>query len=375
MEPMIIRKIEIWTGGETDLGYCYSCVPDKGGRMEPGTTRRALELLVKDESGSVSPNLQVDFIGQEPMKEFDMVAQLQEYREFVEAKNGRRLHFRVITAGSLDDEKMKFLLDNGITLRNSLTSMEPTDEWWHGKKGEGDTPSGTLKKKIPSIRKTFGEFQHRLVISRENFEIRKRVEAQQELGAESVLLTPRLTTTCTPDDAPSLKASMDDYAQWLKEGILAGNMPPVVNSTRLLHMIHRFNLGDPVPIKNHCNDTCQRVMLDTDGIFRPCRHFHLYPRWSLGNVEEGVFHSRRLNLFRYGNVRKGGCRKCIARFYCSGPCISASAVYAESQNYPMGYHCLFTKMHTEAMDCLYNLMKVENPEALWKCLKMSRTYS
>lgn len=364
--PTELKKLEIWLADESNLNYQYAFTRKKNQTMKFDTARKALELFIKTPGSE--RDLKVDFIGGNPIKDFDVLKQLQQVRENLEQKHERKLNFRVVAAGDLNIQQAKFFKDKKITLRSSLSSMEPTDAWWYDVKSDQDLPDPSMITKIPVIKNSFPDFQFRLIISRDNPAIKKRVEKLAEAGYKNIQLIPRLSRKCTPQDAPELTTAMQEFGQWFGTELIAGRVPTIVNARRMLFLIHRFNEDNPYPVKNHCINTNERVMLDVDGQFRTCRHFDVYPAWTLGNIEDGIY-GRRISLYRYGQVIKHSCQRCVARFFCAGPCPTVSSVYAESRNYPMGYHCLFTKLLTETMEHIYNTLEVENPDILESALK------
>lgn len=363
-QSMDLKKLEIWMGDKTDLDYRYAFTRNEGKKMDYNTAKKALEIFTKTEYARSNGDLQVDLIGGEPLLEYKLITGLQEYRENYESHTGKKLNFRLITTGFMDDAKRQYFKKKKIALKSSLNSMEPTDAWWYRVESGSDLPTPSMSARIPIIRKTFPDFQYRLVISPKKPAIKSRIENLIGHREDNIHLIPQHITYFEYDQFTDLRDSMQEYALWFKKRLLRKYIPPVLNSKRMLFLIHRFNEGRPYPIKNHCNNTYERVMLDVDGTFRTCRHFDLYPKWSLGNIDDGFYHPRRKSLYRYGMVIKNGCRKCIARFFCAGPCISTACVYAESYIRPMGYHCLFTTLLTENMEFVYNSLKTENPDIL-----------
>jgi len=365
---MDLKKLEIWLTDKSDMEYNYGYVRDEDETIDLSIAKKAMEKFATTKSTGANTELQVDIIGGEPTLEFDMIKKLQEQKESLENGNGKTLKLRVMTSGILSQDQKTYIPKKKIFLRNRLTSMEPTDEWWYGIKDDSDTLSPTLNTKVTKIKETFPEFHHRLIVSRNNPAFKDRVENLMEDGVENIFMIPKLINECSLEDTPNLRESMDEYGNWFKAKLLENIIPPVVNSKRLLYMIHRFQEGNPVQVKNRCNNTYERVTLVPDGIFRTCRHSHVYPKWTLGNISDGFYDPRRKNLYRYGLIMKGGCRKCVGRFYCAGPCISIASVYADNEYFPMGYHCLFIKLHTEIMEYIYNTLKIENPDVLEQTL-------
>lgn len=57
------------------------------------------------------------------------------------------------------------------------------------------------------------------------------------------------------------------------------------------------------------------------GDFYPCHQFVGNEKFLLGNVDEGIKNTEIRDEFKCCNVyAKEKCRKCFARFYCSGGC-------------------------------------------------------
>ena len=284
MQKPQLKKMEIWMGDQSNLDYRYAFVRRDCQKMDAATAVKAIGHFVNSSDSSESGDLRIDFIGGEPMLEHKTISSILDNSVDIQKKSGKNLKFRIITNGLHDSDQRDLIKNSGLEVRNSLTSMNPTDSWWH----DAPDDDGPPEDKITGIKTTFNEFHHRLIISRDNPGIKERVEKLLDAGAEAILLVPRMKMACTTQDGPAAEESMKEYTGWFKSKLVAGEVPPVVNSIRLLSMIHAASEGNPVTVKNHCSNTHERLTLDTDETFRTCRHFSEYPGWSLGNVEDDI---------------------------------------------------------------------------------------
>ncbi|MDE2491371.1 MAG: His-Xaa-Ser system radical SAM maturase HxsB [Elusimicrobia bacterium] len=100
--------------------YCQASagrMSDKGVDMTPETARLVVDRIFE----SASPALTIEFQGGEPLANWPVVRFIVEYARAKGAETGTSLGLSLVTNLSLmDDEKLDFLLDNGVGLCTSL---------------------------------------------------------------------------------------------------------------------------------------------------------------------------------------------------------------------------------------------------------------
>ncbi|MCE1248228.1 MAG: SPASM domain-containing protein [Firmicutes bacterium] len=348
--PSSLKKIEIWLNDDPKFDYWYAYTPNKGRTTTGETVEKTVALMNKS---TMASEVKLDFIGADSHESQNIIANICAETKSEFGSNAKT-SYRIISAGKNIDKVSSLLNSGELSSRSSLTPMDPTDAWWYSV-----TDNKTDKSEFH-----YDGAPYRLFISSEQPSVIDRVEALIEQGKESILLIPVLTTKCLRSDAVNFRTSMKDFGDALLAGIKERRFLPVFNAEQMFYLIHRFYENNPVKLKNRCNNTDERVLLDSDGSFRPCRHYDVYPKYNLGNIEDGIYHKRRVSLHRYGLVMRNGCNRCSARFYCAGPCPSVASVYMENYIRPMGYHCLFTVLLQETIEYVYNKLRFEDSDSL-----------
>jgi radical SAM protein with 4Fe4S-binding SPASM domain len=350
-----LKKLEIWLNDNNAVNYDYAFTGKGIEKTESMTALKGLNTFLAHRN--LQDDLQIDMVGGESSRPVDFYDEVVKKGTSAAVKNGKKLNFRLITSGILSKELEDFTAKNNVSLRSSISPMEPTDIWWYGQNSDNRPESSSVK----TVKERFGSFQHRVRISQQQPEIMNRIESLAVEKMESILLTVNLHNNFKKSDEDDLIESLDSFSSWVLKSLLDGVIPPVVNVKQALFLWHQKNSGNPYPLKNRCNNTNERILLDSEGIFRTCRHYPEYSTWKLGDAESGISESRRMNLHRYGIVVRDGCRNCTAVDFCAGPCISAASVYAESYFRPMGYFCLFTTLLFDTIGKIYTFILKKHP--------------
>ena len=82
------------------------------------------------------------------------------------------------------------------------------------------------------------------------------------------------------------------------------------------------------------------------GDFYPCHQFVGNEKFLLGNVDEGILNTDIRDEFKCCNVyAKEKCRKCFARFYCSGGCAANATISAATSAEHMTSDVRLRKAH------------------------------
>lgn len=100
--------------------YCHAsrkAMNRKAFDMSLETARQSVDMIFQ----SPSPNLTIEFQGGEPLVNWDVVRYVVEYAYRLADEQGRQLDFTLVSNLSmLDDEKLDFLIDNGVMICTSL---------------------------------------------------------------------------------------------------------------------------------------------------------------------------------------------------------------------------------------------------------------
>ncbi len=105
--------------------YCHAsrkAMSRKSFDMTVETARQSVDLIFQ----SPSPHLTIEFQGGEPLVNWDVVRSTVEYAYQLADAQGRQVDFTLVSNLSLlDDEKLDFLIDNGVMI---CTSLDGPDE-------------------------------------------------------------------------------------------------------------------------------------------------------------------------------------------------------------------------------------------------------
>jgi len=120
-----------------DCRYCHASRADMDRvdtDMSLETARRVVDLAMQ----SPSPYLNFEFQGGEPTLRFDVIRFVVGYAREKNRHEGKRLDFSLVTNfTAMDEEKARWLLDQGVLVCTSLDGPEDLHDWNRGWRGGG----------------------------------------------------------------------------------------------------------------------------------------------------------------------------------------------------------------------------------------------
>ncbi len=301
--------------------YCFASTGDFGqGRklMSFETGKHAIDFLL--ENSGDRPNLELDFFGGEPLMNFKVVKQIVEYARSREAEYNKKFRFTITTNGLLlDDEKIEFI---NREMSNVVLSID-------GRKSVNDyfrvlpNGQGCYDMILPKYKKLVEgrgdkEYYVRGTFTNKNLDFSNDVFALYEAGFDQISIEP-------------VVGDGDEYA------LTMGNLPAVFKEYEVLaqrildnekkggkfnffHFMLDLDQG-PCAIKRlrGCGCGNDYVAITPDGDIYPCHQFVGMEEYKMGNIDEGTFNEEMKADFANCHVySKPECRKCWAKFYCSG---------------------------------------------------------
>ena len=319
--------------------YCFADEGEYHGQkrelMSLEVGKQAIDFLIENSGNRV--NLEVDFFGGEPLMNFDVVKEIVAYGRSKEKAANKNFRFTLTTNGMLlNDEVIDFC---NREISNVVLSLD-------GRKEINDMMRPTRNGKgsydiiVPKFQKFVEKrgdksYYVRGTFTRNNLDFTKDFELMTELGFKEISIEP----VVTPDE--------NDYA------IREEDLPTIFEQYDKLavEMIRRhksgedFNFfhfmidleGGPCVAKrlSGCGSGTEYLAVTPWGDFYPCHQFVGNEKFLLGNVDEGILNTDIRDEFKCCNVyAKEKCRKCFARFYCSGGC--AANAYNFSGEYDIG---------------------------------------
>ena len=312
--------------------YCFASTGDYSmGRnvMSFETGKKALDFLLEN-SGN-RENLEVDFFGGEPLMNWDVVKQLVEYGRSKEAEYGKKFRFTITTNGILlDDEKMDFINKEMSNVVMSIDGRkEVNDRMRKRVDGTGCYDRIVEKYKDLAEKRNYDNYYVRGTFTKYNLDFSNDVFHLNDLGFDQISVEPVVCDHCenyaiTEKDLPAVFREYERLAQLMLINRKKGK------HFNFFHFMLDLDQG-PCAIKRlrGCGSGNEYVAVTTEGDIYPCHQFAGIPEYLMGNIHTGEFNTEMKNRFAQAHIyNKEDCRKCWAKFYCSGGCNANNHIYA-----------------------------------------------
>ncbi|MCM1046316.1 MAG: thioether cross-link-forming SCIFF peptide maturase [Candidatus Gastranaerophilales bacterium] len=308
--------------------YCFAGKGEYHGSralMSLDVGKKALDFLVANSGGRV--NLEVDFFGGEPLLNWQVVKELVRYGRSLEAQHNKKFRFTLTTNGVLlDDEILEFAnreMANIVLSIDGRREVHDKMRPFRGGRGSYDLVVPKFKKVAESRGQT--NYYVRGTFTHNNLDFGKDVLHLADLGFEQISVEPVVAEVSAPyaikeEDLPLLKEQYD---------LLAAEMLKRSKEGRSFNFFHfMIDLqGGPCVAKrlSGCGSGTEYLAVTPWGDLYPCHQFVGNEKFLMGNVEEGIKREDLRDEFKCCNVyAKEKCRKCFAKFYCSGGCAANS---------------------------------------------------
>ena len=322
--------------------------------------KRAFDFLIEN-SGS-RRNLEVDFFGGEPLMNWDVVKQLVEYARSVEKQHNKNFRFTLTTNGILiDDEVIDFLNKEMSNVVLSLDGRpEINDHFRRDYAGNGSYERIVPKFKRLVEKRGGKDYYMRGTFTHNNVDFTNDIFHMADLGFTELSMEP---VVCPPDDPYALTEE---------------DMPKIFEQYEILakEMIKRKKEGRPftfyhymLDLKNGpciykritgCGSGTEYMAVTPWGELFPCHQFVGDPKYSLGNIYDGITNTEIQDGFRSCNAyAREECKDCWARLYCSGGCAANSYHATGSINGVYKYGC---ELFKKRIECAVMMQVAENED-------------
>lgn len=311
--------------------YCFASKGDFGkGRvlMSLETGKKAIDFLIKN-SGT-RHNLELDFFGGEPLMNFDVVKKIVEYARSIEKKYNKNFRFTITTNGLLlTDEIIDFINSEMSNVVLSLDGRKEINDLLRvtpNKKGCYDIIVPKYKKLVKSRKDK--DYYVRGTFTKHNLDFANDIIHMADLGfknisIEPVVSDPKLSYSIREEDLKRVFEEYENIAKKIIERKKSGK------SFNFFHFILDLQQG-PCAIKRlrGCGCGNEYVAITPNGDIFPCHQFVGYDDWKIGNLNEETFDYKMKDKFSKTNIySKQDCKKCWAKFYCSGGCNANNMQY------------------------------------------------
>ena len=290
--------------------------------------KQAFDFLIAN-SGT-RKNLEVDFFGGEPLMNFEVVKQLVAYARSIEKEKGKNFRFTLTTNGVLLDDDVTDFLNR--EMNNVVLSLDGRKEV-HDHFRRDYAGNGSYDRIVPNfqrfVEKRGGKgYYVRGTYTHENTDFTNDILHMADLGFRELSMEP---VVCPPGDPYAL--TEDDLPVLMEQ-----------YEKLSLEMLRREKRGEGftfyhymLDLKNGpciykritgCGSGTEYMAVTPWGELFPCHQFVGDPKYSLGNIWDGVTNKAVQDEFRHCNAyARKECKDCWARLYCSGGC-AANAYHA-----------------------------------------------
>ena len=306
--------------------YCFASTGDFGTghrmTMDFDTAKRAIDWVV--EKSGKRRNIEVDFFGGEPLMAMDTVKETIAYARSIEEEKDKNFRFTITTNGMLlNPENTQYI---NTELKNAVLSLDGRKEVndnmrpTAGGKGSYDI----IVPKFQALVEQRGDQEYYLrgTFTKENLHFADDVlHICDDLGFKNVSVEP-----ATGKDGDPLAITMEDlpvvFAEYEKLAKELLKRPDV----NFFHFYVDLEQG-PCVIKRMrgCGAGNEYVAITPEGDIYPCHQFVGNDAFKMGNLYDGSFRTEIADQFGGVNIyTKEACRKCWAKFYCSGGCSASN---------------------------------------------------
>ena len=310
--------------------------------------KRAFDFLI--ENSGTRRNLEVDFFGGEPLMNWDVVKQLVAYARSIEKQHNKNFRFTLTTNGILlDEEIMDFLNKEMSNVVLSLDGRrEVNDHFRKDYAGNGSYDRIVPKFKELVEKRGGKDYYVRGTFTHNNVDFTNDIFHMADLGFTELSMEP---VVCPPEDPYAL--TDEDMPKIFEQyEILAKEMIKRKKEGRGFTFYHyMLDLKNGPCIYKRitgCGSGTEYMAVTPWGELFPCHQFVGDPKYSLGNIYDGVTNTEIQDGFRSCNAyAREECKDCWARLYCSGGCAANSYHATGSINGVYKYGCELFKKRIE----------------------------
>lgn len=334
--------------------YCFASQGSYNGKrafLNYETGKKAFDFLVKSSGKRV--NLEVDFFGGEPLMNFETIKKLVDYGRKLEKEYNKKFRFTITTNGVLlDDEKIDYINE---TMENVVLSIDGRKEVNDkmrktvNDKGSYDVIIENFKKFVE--KRNGKDYFARGTFTANNLDFSQDVEHLRNAGFDKISVEP---VVAKPEENYALKyehiEELKKEYEKLADYYIASNKDK--NKDKNFEFYH-FNIeldGGPCVYKRSigCGAGTEYLAVTPEGNYYPCHQFVGDEDFIIGNVDDGIVNNNVVDKFKNVSVNeKETCKKCWAKYYCSGGCHANAYNFNKDFHVPYNVGCELEKKRIE----------------------------
>ena len=308
--------------------YCFAEEGEYHGKRELmsfDVGKKALDFLIAN-SGK-RRNLEVDFFGGEPLMNWQVVKELVAYGRKLEPIYDKHFRFTLTTNGVLlNDEVQEFAnreMDNVVLSLDGRKEINDRMRPFRNGRGSYDLIVPKFRRLADSRNQQ--RYYIRGTFTRDNLDFSRDVLHFAGLGFRQISIEPVVggesdAYAIREEDLPKIFAEYDALARTMVEREREGA------GFTFFHFLLDLEGGPCVAKRlSGCGAGTEYLAVTPRGDLYPCHQFVGKEEFLMGNVDVGVTRPDIAGDFRGCSVyTKENCKKCFARFYCSGGCMANS---------------------------------------------------
>ena len=331
-------------------GYCFASTGSFGhdrGLMSPEVACRAVDFLL--EHGGSRKHAEIDFFGGEPLLNMETVRAAVAHIRKREAETGKIFNLTLTTnAVLLSQENLDFLNQENIQLILSIDGRREVHDRMRpfaGGAGSYDKVLANMHKAVDS--RQGANYYARGTYTAYNLDFAADVLALADEGFGRLSVEPVVAKDAPyglcEEQLPELFAQYDllaaEYLRRHREG----------NGFDFFHFNVDLENGPCLTKRlSGCGAGHEYYAVTPEGDLYPCHQFVGRDDFKVGTVFAGIDQPDLCDEFRQAHVlTKPECRRCWARFYCSGGCHANAEAFHGSIHQPYELGCELQKKRLE----------------------------
>ena len=331
-------------------GYCFASTGSFGhdrGLMSPEVACRAVDFLL--EHGGSRKHAEIDFFGGEPLLNMETVRAAVAHIRKREAETGKIFNLTLTTnAVLLSQENLDFLNQENIQLILSIDGRREVHDRMRpfaGGVGSYDKVLANMHKAVDS--RQGANYYARGTYTAYNLDFAADVLALADEGFGRLSVEPVVAKDAPyglcEEQLPELFAQYDllaaEYLRRHREG----------NGFDFFHFNVDLENGPCLTKRlSGCGAGHEYYAVTPEGDLYPCHQFVGRDDFKVGTVFAGIDQPDLCDEFRQAHVlTKPECRRCWARFYCSGGCHANAEAFHGSIHQPYELGCELQKKRLE----------------------------
>ena len=350
-EPNYMKAVCLNVAHDCNL-RCKYCFADGEGYdqekklMSFEVAKKSIDFLIAN-SGP-RKNIEVDFFGGEPLLDMDVVKKTVDYARSIEKQNNKNFRFTITTnATLLTEETMDYLEENMVNIVLSIDGRKKVqDNIRIGINGQGtyDDILPKIKSMVARRHKSKKQYFIRGTYTSQNLDFSEDIKHFIDNGFKEISIEP---VVLQPDNPLSIK---EEYLEQIYKEY------DKIFDELLKHddvIFYHFNIdinGGACIYKriSGCGAGFEYIAVTPDGDMYPCHQLVGNKKFYMGNVYEGIKNNKISNDFRKSNIyNKPECKKCWAKFYCSGGCQANNYNFNGDTKIPYEIGCKIQKRRLE----------------------------